>query len=94
MRNDIYKRLENEPYPCKYCEYKQRCAIEELACRRFLWYINEERWVCAQQDEPTKKMFQMVFDPNNEESMQTYLRNVRKRRRKGQDVEQSNQLDV
>ena len=36
----------------------------------------------------------MVFDPNNEESMQTYLRNVRKRRRKGQDVEQSNQLDV
>jgi hypothetical protein len=94
MRNDIYKRLENEPYPCKYCEYKQRCATEELACRRFLWYINEERWVCAKQDEPTEKLFQMVFDPNNEESMQTYLRNVRKRRRQGQDVEQSNQLDV
>ena len=90
MRNDIYKRLENEPYPCKYCEYKQRCATEELACRRFLWYINEERWVCAEQDEPNEKLFQMVFDPNNEESMQTYLRNVRKRRRKGQDVEQSN----
>jgi len=94
MRNDIYKRLENEPYPCKYCEYKQRCATEELACRRFLWYINEERWVCAKQDEPTEKLFQMVFDPNNEESMQTYLRNVRKRRRQGQNVEQSNQLDV
>lgn len=90
MRNDIYNRLHNEPYPCQHCQYKEKCATEELACRRFLWYINEERWVCAEQDEPNEKLFQMVFDPNNEESMQTYLRNVRKRRRKGQDVEQSN----
>ena len=66
MRNDIYNRLHNEPYPCQHCQYKEKCATEELACRRFLWYINEERWVCAEQDEPNEKLFQMVFDPNTE----------------------------
>jgi hypothetical protein len=83
MRNDIYKRLENEPYPCRYCEYKQKCAEEELACRRFLWYINEDRWVNQPQTEPDKKLFIMVFDPNNDEAMKTYLRNLRKNLRKG-----------
>jgi len=86
MRDSIYNRLHNEPYPCEFCEYKQKCADELLACRRFLWYINEERWVCERQDEPSEKLFQMVFDPDNEEILQTYLRTVRKKRRDGKDV--------
>jgi len=85
MRNDIYKRLEDEPNPCQYCEYKQRCATEELACRRFLWYINEEKWVNKPQTEPDKKMYQMVFSPESDAAMKTYLRNLRKHLRDGKE---------
>lgn len=75
MRNNIYNRIIGEPYPCKYCEWASNCAKYELACDRFLHYINEKRWVDEPQKVPTGKLYQFIFNTNFEEQMKAYLAN-------------------
>ena len=73
MRNDIYNRLMGEPYPCQHCQWAESCSEYELACDRFLHYINEKRWVNEPQKVPTTKLYQFIFNPNNEELVKAYL---------------------
>lgn len=73
MRNDIYNRMMEEPYPCQHCEWASKCAKYELACDRFLHYINEKRWVNEPQKVPTGKLYEFIFNSDNEDLMKAYL---------------------
>lgn len=75
MRNDIYNRMMDEPYPCQGCCWAENCAKYELACDRFLHYINEKRWVNEPKKVPTGKLYQFIFNPVYEYAMKSYLAN-------------------
>ena len=73
MRNDIYNRMMEEPYPCQGCRWANKCAKYELACDRFLHYTNEKRWVNQPQKVPTKKMYEFIFNPKYEYLVKAYF---------------------
>ena len=61
MRPTIHQVIMDEPYPCQWCKWASNCKKYELACLRFIRYINEERWVNLQQQVPTGKYYQLAF---------------------------------
>ena len=75
MRNDIYNRMMEEPYPCQGCHYAPNCAKYELACNRFFYYINEKRWVNLPPKVPTGKIYEFIFNYDNEEQVKAYFKN-------------------
>jgi len=75
MRSDIYNRMMEEPYPCQGCSWAAKCSKYKLACNLFLYYINEKRWINQKKKITTVKMYEFIFNADNEHLMKAYLAN-------------------
>jgi len=60
--NVVWKRMMTEGItPCKGCENYHTCAIHEVACDQFEWYIETGEIELALPKNPTKEIFMEIY---------------------------------
>ena len=53
------------PEPCINCEHTLRCGLDELACKVFAYYVENNRYPKDQPKFPDKKIYIKIFEDDD-----------------------------
>lgn len=60
--------------PCDDCEFKQKCKVEEIACRSFAKFVLDNWYYRDTPRDPCYGTFNKIFNQSDDLALKSYIR--------------------